>query len=61
MGERFPDVAAMAVALDKTGYMAGDQLAALPAALEPGMQVYLSYTRSGATHAANVTLGSSWS
>ena len=28
MGERFPDVAAMAVALDKTGYMAGDQLAA---------------------------------
>jgi MoxR-like ATPase len=28
MAERFPDVAALAVALDKTGYMAGDQLAA---------------------------------
>ena len=28
VGERFPDVAALAVALDKTGYMAGDQLAA---------------------------------
>ena len=37
------------------------QLAALLAALEPGMQVYLSYTRSGATHAANATLVSSWS
>src|SRR5271170_7773566 len=28
MAERFPDVAALAVALDKTGYLAGDQLAA---------------------------------
>ena len=28
VGERFPDVPALAVALDKTGYMAGDQLAA---------------------------------
>jgi putative serine protease PepD len=37
------------------------QLAALLAALEPGLQVYLTYTRSGTTYAANVTLGSSWS
>jgi S1-C subfamily serine protease len=36
------------------------QLAALLAALEPGMQLYLFYTRSGGMHAANVTLGSSW-
>jgi MoxR-like ATPase len=28
VGERFPDVSALAAALDKTGYMAGDQLAA---------------------------------
>ena len=28
VGQRFPDVAALAAALDKTGYMAGDQLAA---------------------------------
>ncbi len=28
VGERFPNVAALAAALDKTGYMAGDQLAA---------------------------------
>jgi MoxR-like ATPase len=28
IGERFPDVAALAAALDKTGYLAGDQLAA---------------------------------
>jgi MoxR-like ATPase len=28
IGERFPDVAALAVALDKTGYLVGDQLAA---------------------------------
>jgi len=28
VGERFPDVAALAAALDRTGYMAGDQLAA---------------------------------
>ena len=28
VGERFPDVPALAAALDKTGYMAGDQLAA---------------------------------
>jgi MoxR-like ATPase len=28
LGERFPDVAALAAALDKTGYLAGDQLAA---------------------------------
>src|ERR1700691_6452740 len=34
VGERFPDVPALAVALDKTGYMAGDQLAA--ALLLPG-------------------------
>jgi putative serine protease PepD len=37
------------------------QLAALLAALKPGMQVYLSYTRSGVTQTANVTLGVSWS
>ena len=28
LGERFPDVAALTAALDKTGYLAGDQLAA---------------------------------
>jgi MoxR-like ATPase len=28
LGERFPNVAALAAALDKTGYLAGDQLAA---------------------------------
>ena len=28
VGERFPDVAALTAALDKTGYLAGDQLAA---------------------------------
>ena len=28
VGERFPDVAALAAALDKAGYLAGDQLAA---------------------------------
>ncbi len=28
LGERFPDVAALSAALDKTGYLAGDQLAA---------------------------------
>ena len=28
IGERFPDVAALAAALDETGYLAGDQLAA---------------------------------
>ena len=37
------------------------QLAALLAALKPGMQVYLTYTRSGTAHTANVTLGISWS
>jgi len=36
------------------------QLAALLAALQPGMQVYLAYTRSGVTRTANVTLGVSW-
>ena len=36
------------------------QLAALLAALKPGMQVYLAYTRSGVTHSATVTLGASW-
>jgi S1-C subfamily serine protease len=37
------------------------QLAALLAALKPGMQVYLAYTRSGVTHSASVTLGAAWS
>jgi S1-C subfamily serine protease len=37
------------------------QLAALLAALKPGMQVYLAYTRSGTAHSTSVTLGSSWS
>jgi len=37
------------------------QLAALLAGLTPGMQVYLAYTRSGVTHTATVTLGTSWS
>jgi S1-C subfamily serine protease len=37
------------------------QLAALLATLKPGMQVYLTYTRSGTTYTANVTLGNSWS
>ena len=36
------------------------QLAALLAALKPGMQVYLAYTRSGVTHSASVTLGAAW-
>jgi putative serine protease PepD len=35
------------------------QLAALLAALKPGMQVGLSYTRSGVAHTASATLGSS--
>ena len=37
------------------------QLAALLDALKPGMQVDLAYTRSGVTHTATVTLGTSWS
>jgi len=37
------------------------QLAALLAGLEPGMQVAVTYTRSGFARTANVTLGSSWS
>ena len=37
------------------------QLAALLAALTPGMQLYLTYTRSGRTHTATVTLAASWS
>ncbi len=37
------------------------QLAALLAALTPGMQLYLAYTRSGTAHTASVTLGSSLS
>ena len=37
------------------------QLAALLAALKPGMQVYLGYTRSGVTRSASVTLGASLS
>jgi len=36
------------------------QLAALLAALNPGMQVYLTYTRSGFARIATVTLGSWW-
>ena len=61
VGERFPDVSALAAALDKTGYMAGDQLAALLAALRPGMQLSVTYTRSGRTHTATVTLAAAWS
>jgi putative serine protease PepD len=37
------------------------QLAALLAALTPGMQLYLTYTRSGRAHTATVTLAGSWS
>jgi putative serine protease PepD len=37
------------------------QLAALLAALAPGMQLYLTYTRSGRAHTATVTLAASWS
>jgi putative serine protease PepD len=37
------------------------QLAALLAALTPGMQLYLTYTRSGRRHTATVTLAGSWS
>ena len=37
------------------------QLAALLAALKPGMQVDVTYTRSGFAKVAKVTLGSSWS
>ena len=37
------------------------QLAALLAALAPGMQLYLTYTRSGAARTATVTLAGSWS
>jgi putative serine protease PepD len=37
------------------------QLAALLAALTPGMQLYLTYTRSGRAHTATVTLAASWS
>jgi putative serine protease PepD len=36
------------------------QLAALLAALKPGMQAYLTWTRAGSAHTTNVTLGSSW-
>jgi putative serine protease PepD len=35
------------------------QLAALLAALKPGMQIYLGYSRSGVTRAATVTVGAS--
>jgi putative serine protease PepD len=37
------------------------QLAALLAALTPGMQLYLTYTRSGRAHTATATLAASWS
>ena len=37
------------------------QLAALLAALTPGMQLYLTYTRAGRAHTATVTLAASWS
>jgi putative serine protease PepD len=36
------------------------QLAALLAALAPGMQLSLTYTRSGRTHTATATLAGSW-
>jgi putative serine protease PepD len=36
------------------------QLTALLAALKPGMQIGLGYTRSGVTRTATVTLGASW-
>lgn len=36
------------------------QLAALLGALAPGMQLYLTYTRSGRTHTATATLAASW-
>jgi MoxR-like ATPase len=42
LGERFPDVAALTVALDKTGYLAGDQLsAALFLAVRMGQPILL--------------------
>ncbi len=42
LGERFPDVAALAAALDKTGYLAGDQLtAALFLAVRMGQPILL--------------------
>ena len=37
------------------------QLAALLAALAPGMQLYLTYTRSGRAHTTTATLAASWS
>jgi putative serine protease PepD len=37
------------------------QLAALLAALTPGMQLYVTYTQSGRTRTATVTLAASWS
>ena len=42
LGERFPDVAALGAALDKTGYLAGDQLsAALFLAVRMGQPILL--------------------
>ena len=42
IGERFPDVAALSAALDKTGYLAGDQLsAALFLAVRMGQPILL--------------------
>ena len=42
LGERFPDVAALSAALDKTGYLAGDQLsAALFLAVRMGQPILL--------------------
>jgi len=42
LGERFPDVAALTAALDKTGYLAGDQLsAALFLAVRMGQPILL--------------------
>ena len=55
VGERFPDVAALTAALDKTGYMAGDQLgAALFLAVRMGQPILLEGEPGvGKTQAAN--------
>jgi S1-C subfamily serine protease len=46
-------------AVDGSQIQTQAQLAALLAALKPGMQVDLAYARSGVTHTASATLGSS--